>query len=172
MSKVIIRQMLLLTIAGIAVLMDLYEMRIKNSWIICSFIAGLIYSIWSGNRHGVVQFVLGTAVPIVLLGWLFYFRMLGTGDIKLFCVLGGLMGPYHILWCMWYAVLAGAVLSLAILFFCGGFHQRFHYLEQYIRQLIETGKQSPYYRTGIAFENIHFTIPIFMSVMLYTGGIY
>ena len=30
MSKVIIRQMLLLTIAGIAVLMDLYEMRIKN----------------------------------------------------------------------------------------------------------------------------------------------
>ena len=139
MSKVIIRQMLLLTIAGIAVLMDLYEMRIKNSWIICSFIAGLIYSIWSGNRHGIVQFVLGTAVPIVLLGWLFYFRMLGTGDIKLFCVIGGLMGPY---------------------------------LEQYIRQLIETGKQSPYYRTGTAFENIHFTIPIFMSVMLYTGGIY
>ena len=96
--------MLLLTIAGIAVLMDLYEMRIKNSWIICSFIAGLTYSIWSGNRHGIVQFVLGTAVPIVLLGWLFYFRMLGTGDIKLFCVLGGLMGPYHILWCMWYAL--------------------------------------------------------------------
>ena len=91
MSKVIIRQMLLLTIAGIAVLMDLYEMRIKNSWIICSFIAGLIYSIWSGNRYGIVQFVLGTAVPIVLLGWLFYFRMLGTGDIKLFCVIGGLM---------------------------------------------------------------------------------
>ena len=59
--------MLLLTIAGIAVLMDLYEMRIKNSWIICSFIAGLIYSIWSGNRYGIVQFVLGTAVPIVLL---------------------------------------------------------------------------------------------------------
>ena len=82
MSKVIIRQMLLLTIAGIAVLMDLYEMRIKNSWIICSFIAGLSYSIWSGNRHGIVQYVLGTAVPLVLLGWLFYFRMLGSGDIK------------------------------------------------------------------------------------------
>ena len=138
--------MLLLTIAGIAVLMDLYEMRIKNSWIICSFIAGLIYSIWPGNRHGIVQFVLGMTVPPVLLGWLFYFRMLGSGDIKLFCVLGGLMGPYHILWCMWYAILAGAALSLAILFFCGGFHQRFHYLEQYVRQ--------------------------FIGVMLYTGGIY
>ena len=72
--------MLLLTIAGIAVLMDLYEMRIKNSWIICSFIAGLIYSIWPGNRHGIVQFVLGMTVPPVLLGWLFYFRMLGSGD--------------------------------------------------------------------------------------------
>ena len=151
--------MLLLTIAGIAVLMDLYEMRIKNSWIICSFIAGLIYSIWPGNRHGIVQFVLGMTVPPVLLGWLFY-------------LLGGLMGPYHILWCMWYAILAGAALSLAILFFCGGFHQRFHYLEQYVRQFIETGRQNPYYRTGTAFENIHFTIPIFMSVMLYTGGIY
>ena len=164
--------MLLLTIAGIAVLMDLYEMRIKNSWIICSLVMGLIYSIWYGNWQCVPVFTAGAVVPLVLLGWLFYFRMLGSGDIKLFCVLGGLMGPYHILWCMWYAVLAGAALSLAILFFCGGFHERFHHLEQYIRQLIETGKKSPYYRTGTAFENIHFTIPIFMSVMLYMGGIY
>ena len=172
MSKVIISQMLILTVAGVAVLMDLCEMRIKNSWIFCSFIMGLICSIWYGSWRSILFFVTGTAVPLVLLGWLFYFRMLGSGDIKLFCVLGGLMGPYHILWCMWYAILAGAALSLAILLFCGGFYQRLRYLEQYVRQLIQTGKQSPYYRTGTAFENIHFTIPIFMSVMLYTGGIY
>ena len=164
--------MLLLTIAGIAVLMDLYEMRIKNSWIICSFIAGLIYSIWPGNRHGIVQFVLGMSVPPVLLGWLFYFRMLGSGDIKLFCVLGGIMGPVHILWCIWYAFLTGGLLSLAILILCGGFSQRIQYLVKYMKTYIRTGERKAYYRNGTAWENIHFTVPVFMSVMLYAGGMY
>ena len=151
---------------------DIQRGRISNGLILWGLTAGLCGQMAEYGAMGLIFFFEGALLPILLLGPLFYFRMLGSGDIKLFCVLGGLMGPYHILWCMWYAILAGAALSLAILFFCGGFHQRFHYLEQYVRQLIETGRQSPYYRTGTAFENIHFTIPIFMSVMLYTGGIY
>lgn len=117
-------RILLLTITGVAVLMDLYQMKIKNSWILFSMLIGFGYDLWRGGWNGTAFFISGTGIPLVVLGWLFYFRMLGSGDIKLFCVLGGIMGPVHILWCIWYAFLTGGLLSLAILILCGGFSQR------------------------------------------------
>ena len=100
--------------------MDLYQMKIKNSWILFSMLIGFGYDLWRGGWNGTAFFISGTGIPLVVLGWLFYFRMLGSGDIKLFCVLGGIMGPVHILWCIWYAFLTGGLLSLAILILCGG----------------------------------------------------
>ena len=192
-------RILLLTITGVAVLMDLYQMKIKNSWILFSMLIGFGYDLWRGGWNG-TAFVFsihtsciqhhthkdrnremnifprspisGTGIPLVVLGWLFYFRMLGSGDIKLFCVLGGIMGPVHILWCIWYAFLTGGLLSLAILILCGGFSQRIQYLVKYMKTYIRTGERKAYYRNGTAWENIHFTVPVFMSVMLYAGGMY
>ena len=80
-------------------------MKIKNSWILFSMLIGFGYDLWRGGWNGTAFFISGTGIPLVVLGWLFYFRMLGSGDIKLFCVLGGIMGPVHILWCIWYAFL-------------------------------------------------------------------
>ena len=111
MIGVIGGRILLLTITGVAVLMDLYQMKIKNSWILFSMLIGFGYDLWRGGWNGTAFFISGTGIPLVVLGWLFYFRMLGSGDIKLFCVLGGIMGPVHILWCIWYAFLTGGLLS-------------------------------------------------------------
>lgn len=172
MIGVIVSRILLLTITGVAVLMDLYQMKIKNSWILISLMTGLLYDLSLGGWNGAAFFISGAGVPLVILGWLFYFRMLGSGDIKLFCVLGGIMGPVHILWCIWYAFLTGGLLSLAILVFCGGFSQRIHYLVKYINDYIRTGERKSYYQSGAVWENIHFTVPVFMSVMLYAGGMY
>ena len=82
------------------------------------------------------------------------------------------MGPAKILWCIWFSFLSGAGISLAVLICCGGFLQRMAYLAAYIREYFQTGSPKPYYQRGNALENIHFTIPIFMSVMLYAGGLY
>lgn len=172
MIGVIVSRMLLLTITGVAVLMDLYQMKIKNSLILISLITGFIYDLYIGGWTGAAFFISGAGIPLVILGWLFYFRMLGSGDIKLFCVLGCIMGPVHILWCIWYAFLTGGLISLAILIFCGGFRQRIHYLAEYLNDYIRTGERRGYYQRGTGWENIHFTVPIFMSVMLYTGGMY
>ena len=64
------------------------------------------------------------------------------------------------------------LLSLAILILCGGFSQRIQYLVKYMKTYIRTGERKAYYRNGTAWENIHFTVPVFMSVMLYAGGMY
>ena len=165
-------QMLLLTIAGVAVIMDLYKMRVKNSWILCSLLAGAGTCLWQKGFAGLIKFVPGMLMPLVVLGWLFYFRMLGPGDIKIFCALGGIMGPAKILWCIWFSFLCGAGISLAVLFCCGGIWQRMAYLAAYLMEYLRTGSTKPYYRRESTLENIHFTVPIFMSVMLYTGGLY
>ena len=164
--------MLLLTIAGVSVLMDLYNMRVKNSWILCSLFTGAVSSFWQKGFAGLAGFVPGMLIPLAVLGWMFYFRMLGPGDIKVFCVLGGIMGPVKVLWCIWFSFLCGAGISLAVLVCCGGIRQRIMYLMTYLMEYLQTGSRKPYYQRENTPENIHFTVPIFMSVMLYTGGLY
>ena len=85
-------EMLLLTIAGVSVVMDLYKMRVKNSWVLCSFLAGAVTCFWQKGFAGLTRFIPGILMPLAVLGWMFYFRMLGPGDIKVFCALGGIMG--------------------------------------------------------------------------------
>ena len=87
-----------MTIAGVSVIMDLYSMKVKNSWILCSLLAGAGHCFWKSGFAGLIRFVPGALVPLAILGWMFYFRMLGPGDIKVFCALGGIMGPAKILW--------------------------------------------------------------------------
>ena len=74
--------------------MDLYQMKIKNSLILFSMLIGFGYDLWRGGWNGTAFFISGTGIPLVVLGWLFYFRMLGSGDIKLFCVLEELWDQY------------------------------------------------------------------------------
>ena len=163
--------MLLLTIAGVSVIMDLYKMKVKNSWILCSFFSGIVYCFWQNGLTGLIRFVPGALMPLMLLGWMFYFRMLGAGDIKVLCALGGIMGPAKILWCIWFSFLCGAGISLAVLICYTEIGQRINSLVAYLMEYFRTGSPRPYRRAN-APENIHFTVPIFMSVMIYTGGLY
>ena len=120
-----------------------------------------------------IIFLTGAAVPLILLGILFIFRMLGAGDVKILCALGGIMGPRTVTECIVYSLLAGAGISLAILISTGGIRRRFLYLYQYMNEFYCTGEIRPYYRKGMSFpENFHFTVPIFLSVVLYAGGVY
>ena len=68
--------------------MDISSMRISNGWILCSLLAGLGYAFF-GPGGSLVEYILGILLPMGVLGWMFIFRMLGPGDIKLFCAIGG-----------------------------------------------------------------------------------
>lgn len=117
--------------------------------------------------------ITGMLLPVIIFAPLFLFHMIGAGDIKLFSVLGGIMGTEKILRCIIYAVTCGAGISLAILILNGDAFSRFWYLREYIREYFQTGEIKPYYKGNVASpENFHFTIPVFMSVVLYAGGVY
>lgn len=163
---------LLLTLAVIAAVMDLYSEKIANRCIYLFWILGLGYQTGFCGIGGIWRFFKGAAVPVVLLFGLFLFRMLGPGDIKLLSALGGIMGVTAIFKCIIISFLIGAVLSAAFIAVSGNLRQRLRYFTGYLSQFIKTKKIVPYYKPGKQLENIHFAIPVLLSVMLYAGGFY
>ena len=70
------------------------------------FMIGFLIQITENGPKGGVIFLAGVAVPVLLLGILFIFHMIGAGDIKLLCALGGIMGPRTVMECIVYSLLA------------------------------------------------------------------
>ena len=67
----------------------------------------------------------------------------------------------------------GAGFSFAILLSNGDAFDRFYYLFCYIQEFMQTGVKKPYRQNGVkAPENFHFTVPVFLSIVLFAGGVY
>ena len=155
-----------------AMIMDLRTAKVDNGWILFSMGIGLSVCIREKGICGAGFYLAGAAVPLLLTG-LFVFGMLGAGDIKLFCALGGMLGSRAILKCILASFFTGACISATLLIFNCNISNRFLYFIHYIDHFAQTGKITPYRRKEItAPENFHFTVPIFISVLLYAGGFY
>ena len=143
-------------VAGTAMIMDIRTAKVDNGWIIFSMSVGLFVCIWQKNITGIGFFIMGSVMPLFLM-ILFAFGMIGAGDIK----------------CIFISFLTGAGISAALLIFNHNFCERILYFIEYVKCTVSTGKISSYRRKSIAApENFHFTIPVFISVLLYAGGIY
>lgn len=164
--------MLILQISFLSMCMDIQTEKIANRGAAIFWFAGLGYQIWLRKLSGIWEFAAGAAVPIILLAGLFALRMLGPGDIKLFSALGGVMGVAPIIRCIICSFLIGAVLSAAVILLCKNAKERLRYFTAYLSQCFKEKTIYPYYRTGRRIENIHFSVPVFLAVVLYMGGFY
>lgn len=169
---------LVLTVATGAVWMDLRTGRIANGWIVISWIAGLLTQIFRCGAAGVGTFLSGALLPVLGLYLLFYFHMLGAGDIKLLSVIGGFLGAREVLKCIILSFIFGAILSIGIILVCGNLLQRltrfFYYFQNYFitRQYDKTAEPVPYRDGKWGMECIHFSVPVLMGVLLWIGGFY
>ncbi len=155
----------------IAMIMDIKWEKVSNQWIFLGWTAGAVCGTVQGGLTGAARFLFGAIVPVIILFPLFAARMLGTGDIKLFSVLAGFMELGVLLRCMLLSFLIGGVIALPVLIFRCGVRERLRYFGSYLADYFRTGKAGAYLRPGRHPENIHFTIPIFISVLIYTGGL-
>lgn len=169
-SLKVIQIMSLLLITEAAVLCDLYNGRIPNALILAGLGLGVIYQWCLDGVIGLLLCLGGMILPIILLGALYYFRMLGAGDIKLFCVLGGFLGPGMCLQCIFRAILAGGVISLAILIYRRSFTERLFYFIEYIGDYFETGEWKPYLSQVDDHARFCFSVPVLFSILCYIGG--
>lgn len=71
-------------ISAMAVWMDLKDASVDNGWILFSFMIGFLIQITENGPKGGVIFLAGVAVPVLLLGILFIFHMIGA-EISSFC---------------------------------------------------------------------------------------
>ena len=152
--------------------MDLRSQKISNGWLLTAMLLGFLYQCFDPGGKGPSEFAAGSITPVLLLGGLFYFRMLGAGDIKLLSALGGIMGDKAIRSCVLWSVIFGAVISVMILCVCGCWLQRLLYFTDYIKRYLTTKTRKPYRLKGQRQEHFHFSVPVLMGVLLWIGGFY
>ena len=162
----IFEKCLLLVISGTAVCMDFACSRIDNRWNLIFLVSGTVYQILIRGPEGLLYAAYGAATAFLALFLLFLFRMLGAGDIKLFCALGTILGSARILKCISGAFVFGAVISLIRMFSHGIAAERFRYFCSYVQDCLQSGRITPYRKPGMdRTENMHFTLPVFLSVL-------
>lgn len=154
--------LVLLTVA--AVCTDLRSGKVPNSIIASGLACGVIGNICFQGWPGLWQSLAGAALPMLLLP-LFYYHMIGAGDIKLLSMTGALTGPacaYRIIICTF---LIGGIVSAILLIQRGTFHSRFHYFLEYIDELKRKKTPVPYL-DGVSDDGkFCFTVPVLLAVL-------
>ena len=133
------------------------------------------------------QILSGMLLPTLLLGCFFYLRKMGAADVKLLIVLGAIMGPEKVLYCMFGGCLAALGMVIGRYVFWqmhGGFlmHDRadrkrprdgIGYASEEDEPIgikkNEMMKKSP---GKDRIGEIRFAIPVFVSVVLWVLGLY
>ncbi len=165
----------LLHFIGAAVLWDITQKRIPNEVIITGLFLGVTYQLWCFRWMGLLFFLSGAMLPIVLLWILYYFRMIGAGDIKLLCMIGGFLGPTGGFYSILDTFLIGGVISSILFLKRRNFFSRLCYFKRYLFQYLETRQWEPYRKPEDEDSHLYFSIPVFLSVLVYVvrmnGGI-
>lgn len=148
---------------------DLRTKKIPNCLIGAGLAAGACLQ---ADADGVLSFVGGTGIPLLLLGGLFYFRMLGAGDIKLLCAVGGFLGMEDSVRCVLISVLTGGALAGILMLKRRNLMSRLQYFLGYCRDYAKERRWKPYEKGESQGGTFHFSVPILVSVLLFVGGVY
>ncbi len=149
---------------GVAVIMDIKWEKVSNFWILSGVLAGVGIRYFCYRPILWVPIIKGILFPLLLMFPLFVFHMIGTGDIKVFMVIGSLVGYPTVLMCIALSFLFAAIAAVPILIFRCDWKERFSYFISYINKSFYTKSILPYQVSGKRPENIHFTIFIFLSI--------
>ncbi len=155
-----------------AMIMDLKGNRISNRFLLTGWAAGALLSCSQIWQNTIWQYLTGAALPVVLLFVLFYYRMLGAGDIKLLSVLGGVMGIRASLYLVVWSFLIGGLLATGVLTVRRIWAKRFRFFIRYVQNYRTAGIRIPYRPRIQGKENLHFAISVFAAVLLWKGGVF
>ena len=161
----------LLLVVQAAVLCDLGRGRIPNALILAGLGMGFIYQAVSDGFAGIVLFLGGVFLPVLVFGPLYYFRMIGAGDIKLMSVIGAFTGPAACFSCMIWSVMAGGILAAALVLYHHNLFRRIGCFADYVREYRRTGRWEPYLARTDEQSRFCFSVPVLISLLGCIGGI-
>ncbi|MCD7736214.1 MAG: prepilin peptidase [Lachnospiraceae bacterium] len=152
-------------IAMSAVLCDLRSGRIPNAVIATGLMMGLVCQLFEKGTLGAILYLGGILFPVLLLGGLYYFRMIGAGDIKLLSVVGGFLGPAGVFSCIVRAVFTAAMFSIVILYRNHIFGKQISYFWNYVSDYSENGLWSPYLDGVDERAKFCFSLPVLIGIL-------
>lgn len=106
---------LLICLLLITVYTDLKSSKIKNVYVFSAAFLGIFINIFYNGFFGLELSVKGIVFPILSLGIFFYARLIGAGDVKLFCSIGALFGLNFVFFTMAYAFIIAGVFAIIFL---------------------------------------------------------
>ena len=162
----------LLCITGASVLYDLHAGRIPNGITAAGLLCGLAWQLFANGASGAILFFGGTALPLLVFGVFYFFRMIGAGDLKLLCTVGGFVGPGACFSCITAAVFFGGLISLAVMLHRRSFCRRMFCFFEYVSDYSDTKQWKPYLKAAGEEDRFCFSIPVLLSVLCYIGGIF
>lgn len=117
-----------------ALISDFLRYKVKNILIAVFASIGLMTNIFFGGLSNMGGYIFAILLPALLLFVLFALRMLGAGDIKLFCAVGAIMGTFFVLTSILYSFLCGGIIAFFIMLLKRNFKQRALYLVSYLKE--------------------------------------
>lgn len=160
-----VHMMLLLCLAGAAVLADLKTGRIPNGIIAAGLGCGMFYQIFENGPAGAVLYLGGAALPVLVFAGLYYFRMIGAGDIKLLCMAGGFFGPSGCFSCIVRAVFLGGAISLALMLLRRNAGQRAAFFAEYVEEYSRERRWRPYAENAGEDAKFCFSVPVLFGII-------
>ena len=147
---------------------DIKTYKIKNELILFFILTGLATNFCLGGSRALIPSLLGCIIPVLLLIALFGLRMLGAGDIKLFCAIGAIMGIRFVLYTIGYSFIAGGFIALFIMIVRRNGRKRFVYFFNYAKSCIITFSLLPYsdFKEKSDGSKFHFTYAIMLGAII------
>lgn len=152
---------------------DYRDKRIPNSLIIWMAAVGTGWRFWGESSSGVL-FYLGQMVFMMIILYPF-FRIggLGAGDVKLFGVTAGYLPAEKILTFLVCSLLIAVVISVVKMRNRECFWERAACLTDYLSEVMKSGRWRLYPAgKGCRTSRVCMAGPVFVSVLLYLGGVY
>lgn len=159
-------------IAGTGAIWDLRKGRIPNALSAGGICCGLVFQGAYRGGIGIVFSMASVLLPLLLLGWLYYFRMIGAGDIKLLCAVGAFMTPGECFQCVVWSIFFGGVWCVYLIYRNKSIWRRIFFFLDYIREYGETRQWKPYASGALEGDRFCFSVPVLLGTIFYLGGIY
>lgn len=155
-------------------IMDICCYKVKNQFILSGFAIGTLFLVHENGMQAIGKGLFSLLLLFLLLFPIFALQVMGAADVKIYLLLGFLLGLKPALSCIILSLILGAIYSLLQMLYYKNLLERLFYFSGYIRNILTTNKIQPYHN-GQPDKRavIHFTIPIFISFCIYwiKGGI-
>ena len=159
--------LLIILSSGFAAYTDFKTRKVRNNLIVITIAAGILISLFLKDIS-LVQILLGFAAPFVICLPFYLLKMLKAGDVKLFMMIGTVMGFDYIIRCMALSILSGGVISVLIIIKRRCFIRRMKYLFEYLKSLYYLHKSTVYMNDNKSEGYFPFAIAVFFGVVIGT----